>query len=361
MSAGARHALLLACVASAAGCVRVPTWIDPSPCARGEPPEVSELPGVCEERLERAWREQTAFDAVVIARSGRIVFARGQTSAVSSIASVRKSVVSVLFGMAQARGLVDLDASLGEVGVDDESPLTDRERSATVRELMQSRSGVYLPSIGAPGFWSSRMPERGAYAPGEHFFYNNWDFNALGTVFETKTGLTLDRAMEEWLAQPLGMQTFCASHVDYETARFTEHAMYRIYMSAEDLALFGALVASGGAWNGAQLVPREWIEESTRPSSTREELGAYLDEPHYDGFGYMWWTDTTRGHIWGDGFGGQRLLVDPTHEMVSVGRNHTGLSAAGYVWSQTGQREDLGDVAPEDLLVLHEIARECAP
>lgn len=89
----------------------------------------------------------------------------------------------------------------------------------------------------------ARRPARGAHEPGSYWFYNNWDFNALGTVFERVAGMPLEQALSQWLAQPLGMQTFCPSHVTYQQASFTEHSMYRFYMSATDLGLIGALVA----------------------------------------------------------------------------------------------------------------------
>jgi CubicO group peptidase (beta-lactamase class C family) len=48
-------------------------------------------------------------------------------------------------------------------------------------------------------------PPRGACAPGERFFYNNWDFNALGAVFETLSGLSVAEGMAAWIAAPTGM------------------------------------------------------------------------------------------------------------------------------------------------------------
>jgi hypothetical protein len=41
-------------------------------------------------------------------------------------------------------------------------------------------------------------PERGSHQSGEFFCYNNWDFNALGTIFrqQTATGRPLRPARE---------------------------------------------------------------------------------------------------------------------------------------------------------------------
>jgi CubicO group peptidase (beta-lactamase class C family) len=44
--------------------------------------------------------------------------------------------------------------------------------------------------------------------PGTHFFYNNWDFNALGTAFEKLTGKNIYDVLRDDLALPLQMQDF---------------------------------------------------------------------------------------------------------------------------------------------------------
>jgi len=75
------------------------------------------------------------------------------------------------------------------LGMDDSpDPLTKQEKQARVVDLLRARSGVYHPvDFESPAQISSRPP-RGSHAPGTFWFYNNWDFNALGTIFEKKTG-----------------------------------------------------------------------------------------------------------------------------------------------------------------------------
>lgn len=173
----------------------------------------------------------------------------------------------------------------------------------------------------------------------------------------------------DWLAAPLGMQTFCADHLRYEQRdTVSEHRMYRYYMNAEDLALIGALVSNGGQWGGEQLLSTEWIEESLSPISDLADLHNQFppsnsDEPSfYDGYGYMWWTQTETGYIFADGAEGQRVLVDRASGFTSVGRNNSGNSFAGEAWYWIGQYQALSDeshVSPE-LRDLHEIALECA-
>jgi CubicO group peptidase (beta-lactamase class C family) len=78
----------------------------------------------------------------------------GDTSRPVRVHSVRKSLISALYGVAYDQGVLDLNATLGQVGIDDTSPLTEQEKSATIEDLLTARSGVYLPP-----------PEGGASSP----------------------------------------------------------------------------------------------------------------------------------------------------------------------------------------------------
>ena len=148
-------------------------------------------------------------------RSGEILWRWGPVEEKLQIFSIRKSLVSALFGIYAHRDQVDLDATLADLGIDDKQGLTVQERQASVRELLAARSGVYHPAAyETPGMASNR-PERGAHAHGEHWFYNNWDFNALNTIFEKTTGVKIPAAFRGRIADPAGMQDFRQEDVLY--------------------------------------------------------------------------------------------------------------------------------------------------
>ena len=355
---------LAAALASLGACIPMPQFVQ-GVCASGAAPAEREIPADCETRLDRAFAA-SRFDSVVLMDGEEVVYRAGDHGLPSNVASVRKSIVSVLFGMAADRGLVDLDASLQDIGIDDATnPLTPEEQQATIRQLLQARSGVYLPALGQN--WPN--DERGSHPPGEQFWYNNWDFNVSGTIFEQETGLTLERATMEWLAEPLGMQTFCPDHLRYQQRdSVSEHAIYRFYMNAEDLALIGALVSQGGVWQGETLVSESWLDESLAEISDLADLQnqyppASPDDPVvYDGYGYMWWLQSSTGYAWANGAEGQRLLVDRATGLTSVGRNNSGVSAAGEAWYAIAQWQEFYDEGglEAELEKMHELALECA-
>jgi CubicO group peptidase (beta-lactamase class C family) len=133
----------------------------------------------------QAFAALTPASMVVIDR-GRIVVAWGDTARRVKLSSIRKSLLSALFGAPVHDGRVNLDDTLEKLEIDDDPPLTHGERQATLRMLLQARSGVYHSYVGGTPHMRELMPERGAHPPGAFWSYNNWDFNVLGGVYESK-------------------------------------------------------------------------------------------------------------------------------------------------------------------------------
>lgn len=177
---------------------------------------------------------------------GRVVVEWGAPSTKISVSSVRKSLLSVLYGINLPGGKLDLDATIGQLGIDDDPPLTAEEKKATVRMLLEARSGVYHSYVaGTPTMLQSK-PERGPHAPGTFYYYNNWDFNALGTIFEQQFHTTIGREFLDKIAVPLQMEDFRLEDMHYMRAKPDDpdyvrslHPAYLFRLSARDLARFG--------------------------------------------------------------------------------------------------------------------------
>jgi hypothetical protein len=82
---------------------------------------------------------------MVIVR-GRAIFSYGDVSHSSRVYSVRKSVLGMLYGNYVASSKIDLTKTVKELGITDKQPLLPIEETATLQQLMASRSGVYHPS-----------------------------------------------------------------------------------------------------------------------------------------------------------------------------------------------------------------------
>ena len=275
----------------------------------------------------------TRFDACIVMIGDKVAYQYGDIHTPLNCASVRKSVFSALYGIAAEKGLIDLDASLGELGINDSvNPLTETEKTATIRHLLTARSGVYLPSSGESEGMKRRKPARGAFLPGEHFYYNNWDFNALPIILERVTGKTTGELINEWLAVPLGMKDFVPSNLTYQFVDFTEYPQTRLYISAEDLARFSSLYVTDGRWNGQEVIPANWVTESTIKVSSEPQDADLVEHPFMEGYAYLWWVDEDENTFWADGAGGHFCIVDRARNMTVVLRNNTGLSTGGLIF-----------------------------
>lgn len=253
--------------------------------------------------------------ALMLVQNGAVIASFGEPARKVGVASVRKSLLSALYGIAVADGRIELGSTLAELGIDEKPPgLTEQEKSAAVHDLLTARSGIYLPAAHETAEIRKKRPARGSHAPGAFWFYNNWDFNALGTIYRQRTGEDVFESFARRIATPIGMEDFSATDGRYARSPVSQHPAYPFRLSARDLARFGVLFANGGSWDGRQIVPAAWVREST----TRH---AATDRPAR-GYGYMWWTlpedGFGKGAALASGYGGQLLAVVPQKRLVMV-------------------------------------------
>ena len=299
------------------------------------PARVAELPGAewssispkeaggREEELARAraYADEIGSSAVVIVQHGKIVAAWGDIARRFELNSVRKSLLNALIGIAVAERKIDPMASLAALGIDDNPPaLTAEEKTARVIDLLRARSGVYHPALYETAAMAARRPPRGSHAPGSFWYYNNWDFNALGTIYERAVHESIFVAFDRLIARPIGMEDYRPSDGRYVRGAASLMPAYAFHMSARDLARFALLYLDGGRWGDERIVPEDWIKESTV---------AYSKSASGPGYGLLWWTGPLAaghgnqmplppGSFFARGYGGQFAFVLPPLDMVVV-------------------------------------------
>lgn len=276
----------------------------------------------------RAYSETIDTAAVMVIQHGVVVYQWGETERRYRCHSMRKSILSSMFGMYVGDGTIDLSATLADLDIDDKQGLTDLEKTATVTDLLTARSSIYHPASYEPSSMKTNRPERGSRKPGEGFFYNNWDFNALCTIYEQQTNTKIFEDFERRLANPLQMQDFCLRDGRYLYEDSSVHPAYTFLLTARDLARFGLMMARGGRWGDTQITPEAWVEESTQ---------GYSQSEFWNGFGYMWWTNNPGGgdEVFGvkaepgsfgaAGSNGHHIVVMPKSDIVIVHRVNTTL------------------------------------
>ncbi len=299
-----------------------------------------ESQGYSSRKLEalRAWLAAGPTTAMMMVVHGRLIFSYGDTARVSKIASVRKSVLSMLYGKYVESGAIDLNKTVEQLGLAEPGrPFLPTEKNATLEQLLAGRSGIYLlPGNDSPerDLIQASQPRRGSELPGMYFHYNDWDFNAAGTAFEKLTGKNIYDALQTDLAEPLHMQDFDRRIQKKIVHPGQAHPEYAMYLSTRDMARLGLLMLRDGNWNGKQLIPVSWVAQSASVTTPFEEMNPpylrALGSPERWGFGLMWWTwdaepfpsgvyiNPFQGAFEARGAAGQYITVLPAKDMVLV-------------------------------------------
>lgn len=238
-----------------------------------------------------AFLEQSGSSSLMILHDGKVIYEWGDTEKKHLIHSIRKAILNSLYGIYISNGTIDTTLTLEQLGIDDIEPsLSTLEKSATIADLLRSRSGIYHPAAAVSEGMLRNMPQRGSHRPNETYFYNNWDFNVLGHILEEFTGESLYDLFNMKIAGPLGME-YSNRHISvvnpqedwqipdvdgfyqYETNK-SLYPAFHFRLSARDMALYGQLYLDNGQWNGTTLIPKEWIDASTQPYSvTNKNVG----------------------------------------------------------------------------------------
>jgi len=251
--------------------------------------------------------------------------------------SVAKSFTSALIGAAiddeYIRGVDDpIIRYLPELA--DRDP---RFGAITIRDLLMMSSGIRysdgVPLLSDDGTKTYLFPDlrqlaldrsRIAETPGEHFLYNNYHPLLLGMILERATGVTVTDYLQQRIWGPLGMEFDGSWSLDSEESGF-EKMESGINARAIDFAKFGRLFLHKGNWDGAQVIPADWIAESTQedPSVDRDEYyrDFHLHETLDGYYKYMWWgLPRSEGEYDFSAVGkyGQYIYVSPAANLIIV-------------------------------------------
>lgn len=264
--------------------------------------------------------------AMLVLKGGEPLFSYGNLAEPSYVASVRKSLVSMLYGPAVAKGTIRLDRTLEEMKFDDKGGLLPVERSATIGDLLTARSGVYHKAANE-GDASDRAPARGSVKPGSYFLYNNWDFNALGAIYERETGRNFYQAFAEDIAGPAGLQDFNVALHQSQAIRndtgLSDHPARHFVLSTRDMAALGQLMLRKGRRQERQVIGEDWVARTTATVTSAADVkrtSSFIDGL---GYGWLWWTfdganwpAELKGGYSATGAFGQFITIVPALDMV---------------------------------------------
>lgn len=241
------------------------------------------------------------------------------------IHSCTKSIISVLLGIALERHkTIDVNKPVFDFFPEYNPIKTPEKESITLKHVLTMTSG--LPDeddfeIHDPDDLVKQLLNQPLVTvPGEKFKYNNNGTNLLGCIIYTLENKQADEFARDVLFNKLGIVDFY-----WEKENGVLHCHSDLQMRPADMAKIGLLVLNNGYWNGESIVPKEWIEMSTKPHAAESEFFDY---------GYQWWYRSKKNKSWWNnpiagskdehdmflalGYGGQFIMVVRDLNMVIV-------------------------------------------
>lgn len=296
-------------------------WEVSTPEERGlDPTRVAELYHNAAE-LERLFGLLVVKDGYLIAED---YFNEGSIDQEARIQSATKSVASALVGIALDRGCLDsVDQKMIDFFPEVADQVTDpRKREITIRQMLQMRAG-YPSEESNAALWEGLLS--GHYPPfikdfpliadpGTEFHYSNLTSNWLGIIVDRACGMHLKPYAEAHLFSPMSIEAG-EWGTDWEGHN---NASGDLHLTARDMARFGLLYLDDGQYEGNQIVPSGWVQDSlqTYSAGARGNIGRFRDI----GYGYHWWSARAGDHrvnfAWGHG--GQLIALVDDLDMVVV-------------------------------------------
>lgn len=283
-----------------------------------------------------AFLERNRTQAFIVIQNDMIIYENyfngaNRDSIVTSF-STAKSFTSALIGIAISEGHIQ---SVDDPIINYLPELAECDPSfaeITIRDLLMMTSGIryiefpfvngdnaktyYYPDLRQLALQDARIIDM----PGEYFLYNNYHPLLLGMILERAIGTSVTNYLQEKIWNPIGMEFSGSWSLD--EARF-EKMESGINARAIDFAKFGRLYLLNGTWNGDQVIPVEWVTESTQADATVD-----YDQYYYDGFifengqgyyKYMWWgiqRDAQNYDIFALGNHGQFIYISPQSNLI---------------------------------------------
>jgi CubicO group peptidase (beta-lactamase class C family) len=241
--------------------------------------------------------------------------------------SMAKTVVGMLVGIALAEKKI---ASIDDPAEKYVPDLKGHPYGETpIRHLLTMTSGVKFEELynghddvmklgtailfqAGPGGAAALQPYRERVAPsGQRWSYASSESFVLALVLRGATGENLSDYTARMLWQPMGAESDAAWNID---PAGNEVGYCCFSATLRDWARLGLLLADGGARDGRQVIPADWVKAATSPQAP------------YQGYGYQTWVSPRQDRFHLRGLRGQAVWVHPATRTVIV---HTGVYRIG--------------------------------
>ncbi|MFD0619823.1 serine hydrolase domain-containing protein [Paenibacillus sp. GCM10027629] len=272
-----------------------------------------------------------ALRSCILAKGDQILFEYHRepdsADALHKINSCTKSVLSALVGIAIDQGILPgTDAPIYPFFPQLEQDADARKRSITIEHLLSMTAGFEWMEFGGLNSFP-RMTKTMNWVdftlalplsdpPGARMIYNSGCSQLLAAMIMQASGQSVEEFAKHHLFHPLGIEEW-----QWEVDPQGIHTGgFGLYMKVRDMLKFGQLYLQKGRSQDMQILSETWIEQSTLPR-------VHVSKPREGMYGWHWWVSTFTTeqepaievpYYFALGFGGQYIIVVPSHDLVAV-------------------------------------------
>jgi CubicO group peptidase (beta-lactamase class C family) len=247
--------------------------------------------------------------------------------------SMAKTITSMLIGIAVSEGAIKSiddavalylpDLAVTEYGKTPLRALLHMSSGVEFREVYDGKDDIaklgrdlFVPT-GKSALASVAQFNTRLAPPGTVWHYASVETEILGLVLRAATGKPVADYLGEKIWRPIGTEADASWAVD-GTGQEVTFCCFNAVL--RDYARLGRLLAHDGAWEGRQLIPRQWLVDATtlRPGPADAYLAPGTATPYY-GYGYqVWLLPGGQRRFALLGIRGQMIFVDPVSKLVMV-------------------------------------------
>jgi CubicO group peptidase (beta-lactamase class C family) len=262
---------------------------------------VPEKQGMDSEVLLDMYKKYNDDGIILIIKNGYLVSNYNQeylNKDLHHIFSCTKSIISSLIGIARIEGYIkNVDQKVLSFFPDNKvNNLDDRKKNLTLYHLLTMTSGfewydspddIDSVNMSLTNDWAGYVLNKPMLSePGKEWYYNSGCSQLLSIILTKTTGVSAYDYAKKKIFDPLGI-----TNVQWEKdPQGNSTGGWGLYLTSFDLAKIGYLYLREGKWKDKQIVPKEWVLDSTRNHFT---LGTSYDN-NLNGFvyGFQWWIYT---------------------------------------------------------------------
>lgn len=285
-------------------------------------------------KLNKKIAEKTFKDitSIAVIKNGKLLleeyFNGAERNTLHDTRSVGKTFASSITGIAIKEGFIkDVNEAISKFyNLQDFSSHSQRKEKVTIKNLLTMTSGFMGNDDNeeSPGYEEKMYPEAnwvkfalGLPMDSTKITGTSWQYFTagvvlLGDILDRTVPRGLEKYADKKLFNPLGIKNYQWEY----TPQHVVNTAGGLRLNTLDYAKFGQLYKNGGVWNGKQVIPKTWIDESLSKQASIPGSNMF--------YGYLFWNTTYKVNgksyeaFFASGNGGNKIFIFKDVPLVVV-------------------------------------------